>query len=147
MSNVRFYLGPAIRGAVWVALLSFVAWAGWGYRQQNEVGQDIAEAYEFVIANGQVSTQLPCFCGCKQRGHASLDMCFVSRRDKAGRMIARDSHAETCDICIEVALLAAKLHKKNATPEEIKRAVQSQYGDSSSMNPDWPSLLSSAPGD
>jgi len=52
MSNVRLYLGPLIRGAIWAALLSLVAWAAWGYRQQSDVAND--QALPRQVAHGVV---------------------------------------------------------------------------------------------
>lgn len=121
-----------MRAAVWVVLLVFVGYAAWasskGYRQQSDDERGISEAYAFVIANGDISAELPCYCGCKDQDHASLDMCFVSRRDKQGRMVVRDVHAETCPICIDVALLAARLRREGADRAAIRQAVESQYG-------------------
>lgn len=121
-----------LRAAVWVALLVFVGYAAWasinGYRQQSDDQRGISEAYAFVIANGDISAELPCYCGCKDYGHASLDMCFVTRRDPQGRMVVRDVHAETCPICIDVALLAARLRREGADSSAIREAVESQYG-------------------
>lgn len=124
-------IGP-LRTAVWVALLVFVGYAAWasitGYRKQSDDERRIFDAYAFVTANGDISAKLPCYCGCKDYGHASLDMCFVTRRDERGRMVVRDAHAETCPICIDVALLAARLRKEGADSAAISRAVESQYG-------------------
>ncbi len=94
------HTGYPVRLAIRVAVVSFVAYATWvavqGYWRQHEAHREIAQAYEFVIRHGEVTSYLPCFCGCGRReGHSSLDSCFVSRRDKAGRMVSRDSHAET----------------------------------------------------
>lgn len=89
-----------VRLAIRIAALSFLAYAAWtaarGYWQRQEARREIAQAYEFVIQHAEVTSYLPCFCGCERReGHSSLDSCFVSRRDEAGRMVSRNAHAET----------------------------------------------------
>lgn len=121
-----------LRLAVRSTLALFIGLAAWhsadGYRHQRAQEQRIATAYDFVVDNGDISEQLPCYCGCGEWGHASLDMCFVARRDRAGRMVARDEHAESCPICIDVALLAARLKTAGLTDAAIAEAVEAQYG-------------------
>lgn len=139
MAHTRSLRINPLRAAVWVVLLVFVGYAAWasikGYRQQSDDEKDISEAYVFVIANGDISTKLSCYCGCKDQGHASLDMCFVTRRDKQGRMVVRDVHAETCPICIDVALLAARLRREGADSAAIMHVVESKYGPRTASQP------------
>lgn len=140
MSNTPSARISPLRAAVWVMLLAFVGYAAWatgnGHRQQSDDERNIFEAYAFGIANGDISAELPCYCGCKDRGHASLDMCFVARRDKEGRMVVRDEHAETCPICIEVALLAARLRRAGANTAAIRQAVESQHSPHAGSQPE-----------
>ena len=62
--------------------------------------------------------QLPCYCHCdKGFGHKSLHSCFV------------DDHAAHCAVCIDEALLALQLEKKEKlTPEQIRERIIAQYG-------------------
>lgn len=90
----------ALRRVTRIALVSLVVYATWAlvreYWERQATDGDIARAYEFVINHGEVTSYLPCFCGCEKRqGHSSFDSCFVSRRDELGRMVSRDAHAET----------------------------------------------------
>lgn len=126
------YTRYPVRFAIRIALLSFVAYAAWtlvrGYWQQDEMHRKVAEAYEFVIQHGEVTSYLPCFCGCgKRESHSSLDSCFVTRRDKSGRMVSRDPHAETCKVCIDVAVDAKQMLRDGRTLTEIRSAVESKY--------------------
>jgi hypothetical protein len=133
----------AVRPLVQIALLALVAYAGWvaarGYWQQTEAQRQIAQAYAFVTEHGDVTSYLPCFCGCgKREGHASLDSCFVSRRDDAGRVVARDDHAETCRVCVEVALDAAHMLKEGASVLDIRRAVELKHRNLHPLRTDTP---------
>ena len=66
------------------------------YRRQVTWTRDLTAAYSFVADHPEVSRNLPCFCGCgQQAGHASVDSCFVSRRDDAGNVVSENAHAKT----------------------------------------------------
>ncbi len=66
----------------------------------------------------QTLAQLPCYCHCdKGFGHKSLQTCFV------------DDHAAHCAICIDEALLALQLEKKEKlSPAQIRERIIAQYG-------------------
>ena len=38
----------------------------------------VQEAYQFAVANPDVTTQIPCYCGCGGMGHTSNYTCFVA---------------------------------------------------------------------
>jgi hypothetical protein len=143
-----------VRVAARTGLTLFVIYGAWvttrAFWQRENVERDVARAYEFVIVHPEVSSYLPCFCGCgKREGHSSLDSCFVSRRDAAGRMIARDPHAESCKVCVNVALDASRMIRAGVRLPEIRRRVESTYGVERSLWTDTPPppQTSHAPGD
>ena len=74
-----------------------------GYQAAKEIPQTLA--------------QLPCYCHCdKGFGHKSLQSCFV------------DDHAAHCAICIDEALVAHTLEKKEGLkPEQIRERVIAQF--------------------
>jgi hypothetical protein len=61
--------------------------------------------------------QLPCYCHCdKGFGHKSLHSCFV------------DDHAAHCAVCIDEALMALQLEKKEKlNPEQIRERIIAHY--------------------
>lgn len=76
----------------------------------------IREAYSVAKQIPDVLAQQPCYCYCQRQGHRSLLDCF------------RDLHATSCDICINEARLAGRLHREGKTTEEIRAAiVQKQW--------------------
>ncbi|HYH84184.1 MAG TPA: CYCXC family (seleno)protein [Pyrinomonadaceae bacterium] len=73
--------------------------------------------YEAAKAIPQTLAQLPCYCHCdKGFGHKSLQTCFV------------DDHAAHCAVCIDEALVAYHLEKKEGLrPEQIRERVIAQF--------------------
>ncbi len=69
------------------------------------------EAYSVAKEIPDVLAQQPCYCYCQRMGHRSLLDCF------------RDLHATSCDICINEARLAGRLHQQGKTAEEIRAAI------------------------
>lgn len=54
---------------------------------------DVVRAvYTFAAKHPEVLNQVPCFCGCQNRGHRHNDDCFVSARDAQGRPTAWELH-------------------------------------------------------
>ena len=52
----------------------------------------VQEAYRFAIANPEVLSNLPCYCGCGSVGHESNLDCFI-QEFKPGESIVFDDHA------------------------------------------------------
>jgi hypothetical protein len=75
------------------------------------------EAYKVVKEIPQTIAQLPCYCHCDRGyGHKSLYSCF------------EDDHAAHCAVCVDEALLAYQLTKKDKlSPEEIRKRIVAQY--------------------
>jgi Protein of unknown function with PCYCGC motif len=75
------------------------------------------EAYIVVREIPQTIAQLPCYCHCdREFGHKSLYSCF------------ENDHASHCAVCVDEALLAYQLQKKeNLTAAQIRDRIISQY--------------------
>jgi len=74
------------------------------------------EAYSVAMEIPDVLAQQPCYCYCQRMGHRSLLDCF------------RDLHATSCDICINEARLAGRLHRQGKTAEEIRALIIQKQG-------------------
>ena len=72
---------------------------------------NIREAYSVAKEIPDVLAQQPCYCYCQRQGHRSLLDCFG------------DLHATSCDVCINEARLAGRLHRQGKTAEEIRSAI------------------------
>jgi len=77
---------------------------------QFQIG-NIHEAYSVAREIPEVLVQQPCYCYCQRQGHRSLLDCF------------RDLHATSCDICINEARLAGRLHRQGKTDQKIRAAI------------------------
>ena len=75
------------------------------------------EAYKVVREIPQTIAQLPCYCHCDTGfGHKSLYSCF------------EDNHASQCAVCVDEALLAYQLQKKERlTGPQIRQRIVAQY--------------------
>jgi hypothetical protein len=85
-----------------------------------EIGEKkrVREAYAAARAYPEVFDGLYCACECdKSMNHRSLLSCFESRQ------------AVGCLACREEAELVAKLVRKGKTLDEIRRAVDEEFGD------------------
>ncbi len=52
----------------------------------------VQEAYRFAIANPEVLSKLPCYCGCGSMGHESNLDCFIEEFNSDGSIVF-DDHA------------------------------------------------------
>jgi len=79
-------------------------------------------AYQVAKEIPQTLAQLPCYCHCDMSiGHKSLQSCFVTE------------HGESCGICIDEALMAYQLEKRDKLPiSEIRQRIIAAYGTSAS---------------
>jgi Protein of unknown function with PCYCGC motif len=75
------------------------------------------EAYRIVKEIPQTIAQLPCYCHCDRgNGHKSLYSCY------------EDDHAAHCGVCINEALLAYQLEKKEKlSAAQIRQRIVDQY--------------------
>ena len=74
-------------------------------------------AYAAVKEIPEVIAQLPCYCRCdREMGHKSLHTCYV------------DDHASQCGVCMNSALKARKLKKEKKTIQQIRDALEAEYG-------------------
>ena len=52
----------------------------------------VQEAYRFAVANPEVVSQFPCYCGCSEVGHMSNLDCYVQKTQADGTILF-DNHA------------------------------------------------------
>ena len=73
-------------------------------------------AYEAAKQYAHVLEQIYCYCHCKKNiGHRALIECYESE------------HASNCDICMNEAVIAARMTKDGKTPKEIQKAIDALY--------------------
>jgi Protein of unknown function with PCYCGC motif len=75
------------------------------------------DAYAAARSAPQVLDGVYCHCDCsKHSGHRSLLTCFESE------------HGAHCDICMGEAMLAARFAARGASLQEIRAAIDRQFG-------------------
>jgi hypothetical protein len=86
----------------------------------------VQEAYRFAIANPDLMTNIPCYCGCGDMGHTSNYACYVGGRNADGS-VQYDTHALGCSICVDITVDAMRLLKEGKTTAEIRQYVDATY--------------------
>jgi len=86
----------------------------------------VKQAYQFNVANPDVMTQIPCYCGCGSMGHTSNYSCYVSSVDADGK-VKYDTHALGCSICVDITQDTMRLLKQGKSVPEIKAYVDQTY--------------------
>jgi hypothetical protein len=84
------------------------------------------DAYRFAVANPQVLSEIPCYCGCGDMGHTSNYMCYVKEVGADGKPVF-DEHALGCSICVDITLDTMRLLKEGKAVSEIKAYVDQTY--------------------
>lgn len=76
----------------------------------------VRESYRVARERPALLERLPCYCGCYlTHGHQNSLDCF------------HDRHAETCLLCLDIALQAEQLAKRGYDVADIKAILDRQY--------------------
>lgn len=76
----------------------------------------IRTAYEAAKQYAHVLEEIYCYCRCKENiGHRALVECFET------------GHATDCSVCLDSAVIAARMTKDGKTPKEINKALDALY--------------------
>ena len=86
----------------------------------------VRTAYQFAVANPEVLTQLPCYCGCGGMGHTSNYACYVAEENSDGTL-AYDEHALGCSICVDITVDAMRMLDDGKSLTEIRASVDQTY--------------------
>ena len=86
----------------------------------------VQEAYQFNVANPDIMTQLPCYCGCGAMGHTSNYDCYVAGVNADGS-INFDKHALGCSICVDITQDTMRLLKEGKSVDQIKAYIDQTY--------------------
>jgi hypothetical protein len=76
----------------------------------------VRAAYEAAKQYAHVLEEIYCYCRCKENiGHRALIECFET------------DHATNCNVCMNSAIIAARMTKDGKTPKEINTAIDALY--------------------
>jgi Protein of unknown function with PCYCGC motif len=100
-----------------------------GYAPPRPV-EVVTAAYQFTAEHPEISSYIPCFCGCQQGGHKGNTDCFVRSRANNGDVLEWEEHGLECAVCIDVATRTRQMHASGASVREIRAAVEKEFGPS-----------------
>ena len=86
----------------------------------------VQQAYQYAVANPDVLSQIPCYCGCGSMGHTSNYACYVSGQNSDGSL-SFDNHALGCSICVDITQDSMRLLKQGKSVVEVRSYVDSTY--------------------
>jgi hypothetical protein len=86
----------------------------------------VQQAYQFAVANPDIVSQLPCYCGCGGMGHHSNYDCYVADLNEDGS-VQYDAHAIGCSICVDITLDTMRLLDDGQSTADIKTYVDATY--------------------
>jgi len=87
----------------------------------------LRDAHTFTGDHPEVSSYVPCYCGCGNAGHKNNADCFVKARDPQGRVTEWDPHGVSCAVCIDIAVDSMKMRNSGASVTAIRKKVQGDY--------------------
>jgi len=90
--------------------------------------------FTFAARHPEVMKFVPCFCGCHRGGHKDNHDCFVSGRDAAGKVTTWEPHALECQVCVDVAYEALRLHNSGTSVYAIREAIEKKYAAAAATN-------------
>lgn len=86
----------------------------------------VKQAYQFAVANPDILSQLPCYCGCGGMGHTSNYSCYISGEGDNGELTF-DNHALGCSICVDITQDAMRMLEEGKSTSEIRTYVDQTY--------------------
>ncbi len=115
------------------ATLPPIPFAGYAPPRAPEV---VTAAYQFAADHPEVSSYVPCFCGCQQAGHSNNADCFVKARNESGEVTELEPHGVECAVCIDVATRSRQMNASGASVTAIRAAVEKEF-----TNPSFPNMM------
>lgn len=98
----------------------------------------VRAAYKFADEHPEITSYVPCFCGCERAGHMHNQDCFVKARDVNGDVVAWDEHGMECAVCIDVATKSAQMFASGASVRDIRAAIEKEYAPSATYHTPTP---------
>jgi hypothetical protein len=81
--------------------------------------------YQLALANPDVFSQIPCYCGCPAL-HKNVKECFV-RDVKPDGTVVWDSMGLSCKICQDIVQDTRQMVRQNKPLVEIRLAIDEKY--------------------
>ena len=81
--------------------------------------------YQLALANPEVLSQIPCYCGCRAI-HKNVKECFV-RDVKPDGTVVWDDMGLACKICQDIVQDTRQMVRQNKPLVEIRAAIDQKY--------------------
>lgn len=90
----------------------------------------IQQAYRVAADHKDLLDWIPCYCGCGEvASHKNNKNCFIKEVMEDGTVVW-DDHGTRCNICIETAVLSAKMQQEGKSAKEIRAWIDENYNSS-----------------
>ena len=90
----------------------------------------VTAAFQFAAEHPEITSYVPCFCGCQHSGHKGNTDCFVRSRAANGDVIEWEEHGLECAVCIDVATRSRQMHASGASVQDIRAAIEKEFAPS-----------------
>jgi hypothetical protein len=90
----------------------------------------VTAAFQFAAEHPEITSYVPCFCGCQHSGHKGNTDCFVRSRAANGDVIEWEEHGVECAVCIDVATRSRQMHASGASVQDIRAAIEKEFAPS-----------------
>lgn len=87
----------------------------------------VTAAFQFAAEHPEITSYVPCFCGCQQAGHKGNHDCFVRSRAANGDVLEWEEHGVECAVCIDVATRSRQLLASGASVNDIRAAIEREF--------------------
>ena len=87
----------------------------------------VTAAFMFAAEHPEITSYVPCFCGCQQGGHKGNHDCFVRSRAANGDVIEWEEHGVECAVCIDVATRSRQLLASGASVNDIRASIEREF--------------------
>jgi len=88
----------------------------------------VTDAYHFAAEHPEITSYVPCFCGCENAGHQGNTDCFVKSRSANGDVLEWEEHGLDCAVCIDVATRSRQMYSAGASVRDIRSAIDKEFG-------------------
>jgi hypothetical protein len=85
----------------------------------------VREAYRFAIANREILSQIPCYCGCGAEHKSDAD-CFIKEVRPDGSIVF-DGMSLGCGICIDIARDVMRMLDEGKSLKGIRASIDTTY--------------------
>jgi hypothetical protein len=86
----------------------------------------VKDAYRFAMANPEVLTKFPCYCGCGTMGHRHNLDCYM-QEIRADGSIEFDNHAAGCTICVDITQDVMQQMRQGQDLKTIRAYIDTEY--------------------